>query len=1112
MHRLFSTQSTSTNNQQVDKQTVARYRQLYTPYRTIKLLIVFLLMAALFMPQMNGSPTVEATPLINHFEPTALSTDSGSSYMNALATGMDHTCAVTASGGIQCWGDATDGALGNGSTSGNQTTPVDVTNLSSGAQMVKAGDSFTCALTDLGGVQCWGRNDRGQLGNGSTTNQATPVDVSSLTSGVIGLALGQDHACALTSGGAVKCWGDNQEGQLGNDTTSTSPNTSVQNVFGLSSGVTMIAAGSNHTCALMDDDSVECWGDNEHGQLGDGTVATEIVPESVIGLGAGSGVTALSAGGSHTCALLNTGGVKCWGSNSHGQLGDGSTAPQNTPIDVPTLTSGVKNITTGASHTCALLTDGTVKCWGSNTDGQLGNGDTVNQSTPVDVIGLADDVNGIAASHVGNQTCALLDTGGIQCWGNNDNGQLGNGSTTDTSTPATISGFTGVVTPVRIAIPDGIQGVSGQEVIVPIKATLNGTEAGSTAFTMLFDTACLTLNSADNNGDNIPDTIVLNQATDHELEVNIDNINTGSVRMVVSPLSGGVAQPFVLDSLITITFDIACNAPSTDITLNNNDSFGDLDGQSLPGIAQGNTVWLGQKPNAVDDAGTTDEDTAFTLNLVTNDSDADNDLLGIQGVFTDDLSALVTIIPTGSITYDPNGEFESLAQGQSATEIFSYTIFDQRGLTDTALVEITINGVNDAPIAISDTVFITENQTIVINPLDNDIDVDGDDLSVITLTTPISGTIVQSGTTQLVYNPGTDFEFLGAGISITISVGYTASDEHGLTSQENIIITVNGAGDTPSTRSLSDTVRTAPGVPVLIDATQDDVDPDSGDTLTIISITQPDVGIASIRNDINQIVYTPTATFFGIQTFDYVIADSTNLTATGQVTVAVGIAGDCNQDGVVDAGDLTACVVEVFDNDTDFWLRVPQGSFLGNPVGCDANADNLVGAGDLSCKVLKVLEGESTACATTVLAASTTSQPAGLVMGSPTVRATSNGLVEVDIRLNSHGHAINSAILEVAVDNDVLTFQKATGTQGEYGQLQPYVNGDNIGLAVYEMNLDGMADGAIATLTFETVNDNVSHAAIRKAVQLTSKTSLGSVAGQRVPYDQMMEIFLPLID
>jgi alpha-tubulin suppressor-like RCC1 family protein len=297
-----------------------------------------------------------------------------------VSVGGGHTCAVTTSGGVKCWGNNYEGQLGDGTTA-NRNTPVDVVGLTSGVTSISSGGKHTCAVITSGGVKCWGENGFGQLGDGTTTYIYTPVDVVGLTSGVASVSSGYDHTCALTSSGGVKCWGNNYEGQLGDGTT-TDRHAPVD-VVGLTSGVASISSGSGHTCAVTTSGGVKCWGWNGYGQLGDGTTTNRNTPVDVVGLT--SVGASVSSGSSHTCATTTSGGVKCWGKNDDGQLGDGVTTDRHTPVDVVGLTSSVTSISSGGKHTCAVTTSGSVKCWGCNVGGKLG---IAPGWVPVNVIGF----------------------------------------------------------------------------------------------------------------------------------------------------------------------------------------------------------------------------------------------------------------------------------------------------------------------------------------------------------------------------------------------------------------------------------------------------------------------------------------------------------------------------------------------------------------------------------------------------------------------------------------------------------------------------------------------------------------------------------------------------
>jgi alpha-tubulin suppressor-like RCC1 family protein len=355
--------------------------------------------------------------------------DLGSGVADIDAGGF-HTCGVTSGGGAKCWGAGTSGQLGNGFPGTDSSTPVGVSGLSTGVGALSAGESHSCALTTDGGIQCWGYNGFGQLGDGTTTNAFSPIGVVGLSSSsILSISAGGGHTCTVTSRGSVKCWGLNTSGQLGDGTRKTSATpTQVSN---LPPGILAVAAGGQHTCAITPSGGVSCWGRNSSGQLGNGTTKNSSVPVQVSGLA--SGVVEIAAGGAHTCAVTAEGGVLCWGAGSFGQLGNGAVKGSSTPASVSGLGSGVAAVSTGGFHSCALTAVGGVLCWGLNTSGQLGNGTTENSSVPVGVAGLGSGVSAIAAG--GSHTCAHSSTGAVLCWGLNSSGQLGNGTTTNSPTP-----------------------------------------------------------------------------------------------------------------------------------------------------------------------------------------------------------------------------------------------------------------------------------------------------------------------------------------------------------------------------------------------------------------------------------------------------------------------------------------------------------------------------------------------------------------------------------------------------------------------------------------------------------------------------------------------------
>jgi alpha-tubulin suppressor-like RCC1 family protein len=313
----------------------------------------------------------------------------------------------------------------------------------SSSTRIAAGRGHTCALTSGGGVKCWGQNVYGQLGHRGRTEiddnpNPIPVAVTRLTSWARAISAGSEHSCALTRGGGVKCWGYNGYGQLGHG---TGPDSSTPiTVRGLARGVSAISAGSSHTCALTSRGGVKCWGLNNAGQLGSESALHQPTPVAVDGLA--TGVAAIAAGGLHTCALMNGGGVKCWGWNYFGQVGNGSRDEDIlSPVDVAGLATGVKAISAGYRHTCALTSaGGGVRCWGLNEDGQLGDDSTTDSRTPVGVYELASGVTAISAGY--GHTCAVTSRGGVKCWGSNRWGQLGNGaSRTISDFPVDVTGL-----------------------------------------------------------------------------------------------------------------------------------------------------------------------------------------------------------------------------------------------------------------------------------------------------------------------------------------------------------------------------------------------------------------------------------------------------------------------------------------------------------------------------------------------------------------------------------------------------------------------------------------------------------------------------------------------
>ena len=352
-----------------------------------------------------------------------------------IAAGEFHTCVATSSGPVLCWGHNADGQLGDGTTT-QRLTPVPVAGFPGPAQGIAAGGgddgtathAHTCAITMTGGVMCWGSNSHGQLGNNSTVSTPTPVQVSGLTSGVSAIAAGGTHTCALTDAGSVWCWGWNAAGQLGNSSNIDSL-VPVQ-VTGITSGATRITAGHSHTCAVAYG-AARCWGVGGNGQLGTGTQSSSNVPVQVSGLT--NGIAAIAAGWRSTCAVTSGGAAMCWGSNTNGQLGVGYRSSwELSPVQVVGLASGVTSVAGGRYHGCAMLNTGAVNCWGFNGDGALGDGTNNERLQPWPSKLTAGAMRLAAGSR---HTCAVTASGATRCWGYSAYGQIGYNSTASENEP-----------------------------------------------------------------------------------------------------------------------------------------------------------------------------------------------------------------------------------------------------------------------------------------------------------------------------------------------------------------------------------------------------------------------------------------------------------------------------------------------------------------------------------------------------------------------------------------------------------------------------------------------------------------------------------------------------
>ena len=375
---------------------------------------------------------------------------SGLTGVTDIDYGNDFSCALKSDSTVWCWGNGGFGQLGNGTTS-NSSTPVQVTGLTDVTQM-STGYGHACARKSDGTVRCWGWNVLFNLGNGNTTSSSTPVTPTGLSS-VVSVRAASYGACVVLSDATVRCWGAGNNGQLGNGGTTYSTSTKTQPT-GLSGLASLGDFHANHFCGVMSDTTLQCWGLNDHGQIGNGNTTNQLIPVAIAGF---SGVASVSGNNHTACAVKSDGTPWCWGWGGLGQLGTGSTADSYVPVAVSGVT-GVSQISAGYVHTCAVLTDSTIKCWGRNTYGALGNGNNTNSnvavvvasppvtlSTPGSVVAAATsataksiDVSWGAVANASSYTVKILNASGASVLGTKT-GIAGTSTTITSSTYASIA-------------------------------------------------------------------------------------------------------------------------------------------------------------------------------------------------------------------------------------------------------------------------------------------------------------------------------------------------------------------------------------------------------------------------------------------------------------------------------------------------------------------------------------------------------------------------------------------------------------------------------------------------------------------------------------------------
>jgi len=353
---------------------------------------------------------------------------SGAADWAQVSTGANHTCAVKTDGRLFCWGSGNNGELGTGSTAQSLVPAQELSGGDDWAR-VSAGYVHTCAVKTDGRLFCWGAGYRGRLGTNTGENSLVPVQEFSGGADWSQVSTGLYHTCAAETGGKLFCWGANESGQLGNGSTDANlvPVQEVSEAHDWGH----ISAGVAHTCAVKTDGRLFCWGAGNFGQLGTGSAAHHIAPFQEVS--AGADWAQVSAGAQHTCAVETNGNLFCWGTGLGGRLGHGSGLSSFVPVQESSQAVDWAQVSAGAAHTCAVKTDGRLFCWGTGNSGRLGDGSTSNSSVPVQESSQGVDWAQVSAG--ATHTCAVKTDGRLFCWGAGGDGRLGDGSTSNSSVP-----------------------------------------------------------------------------------------------------------------------------------------------------------------------------------------------------------------------------------------------------------------------------------------------------------------------------------------------------------------------------------------------------------------------------------------------------------------------------------------------------------------------------------------------------------------------------------------------------------------------------------------------------------------------------------------------------
>ncbi len=790
-----------------------------------------------------------------------------------VAAGTDYACALAKADidrRLFCWGSNADGRLGSDAPVAMTTVRQPVLSVGDVGDLDLGNGHGCLRLPSSTQLQCWGRNADGELGDGSTTSRSHPVlSTGSVTAydagGSFELPAERGITCAVRGSGKASCWGENGHGQLGDNTTtdSSTPVTVKYDsdpdpdnvVVSDLTGVTEVAVGGFHACALLSNSTVRCWGANGNGQLGDNStderhlavlVQDDDEADSDTPL---TGVSDLVAGARHTCAQMLDGSVRCWGANNLTQLGDGTTTQRSNatkkvrtnnppPASAGDLGNAV-TIASGDNHVCALRGDKGVVCWGDNSFQQsAGGGSTAVYAIPKPPSSFPGPlVTSLAASR--KNTCVSLIDTTVQCWGDNSQGQLGDGIGTKSVTPLVVGALPSVAgNHIPDSNPDTVETTPG--VAVDVDALANDTDPDG-------DPLTITAVGATVNG--------------------TASIVAGKVHYVPDP---GCHDE-------TFSYDVSDGTATVPSTI---------------------SVLMNCAPTATADAATTAEETPVDIEVLANDTDPENDSLTVTDV-DDPARGSTTVLAGSKVRYSPDPDLCS-----PPTDSFGYTIDDGHGHTATSTVTVTVNCSNDGPTPGADVISTPEETPVVVDVLGNDTDVDGDTLSLVGVGAPAHGSATQEGQ-QVLYTPAGDYCGSDA-------FDYTVSDGH-TTSTGTVTVTVTCVADSP--RPGTDRATTSEDTSVLVDVLANDVDPDGG-ALSLGTLGDPEHG--TLAPESGQVRYTPDPDHCGADTASYVVT-SAGGSATGTIELTVTCVNDAPvaADDVASTPEDTTIHVHVLTNDTD---------------------------------------------------------------------------------------------------------------------------------------------------------------------------------------------------